>query len=170
MPSTDQFTATRPPLPFNAANCRLAPAARRTEVGETKRLALLAAVTVTFAVALWLESAALVAVTLWLPTAAGAVYRPPLTPSTDQLTFWFEALCTVAENCCVPPAEMLAAAGEIVTVTPEEPGLFVPLEGLAWVPAHPTHVRPIARIKTHKYRYRCQFIQLSPPTALPMDK
>src|SRR5205807_7664173 len=126
-PSTDQLTATRPPLPFNAVNCRLAPAARRTEVGETKRLALPAAVTVTFAVALWLESAALVAVTLWLPAVAGAVYRPvevtlplallpPLTPSTDQLTLWFEALCTVAENCCVPPAEMLAEAGEIVTV------------------------------------------------------
>ena len=132
-------------------------------MGETKRLALFAAVTVTFAVALWLESAALVAVTLWLPAVAGAVYRPvevtlplallpPLTPSTDQVTLWFEALCTVAENCCVPPAEMLAEAGEIVTVTPEEPGLLVPLEGLAWVPAHPTHVRPIARIKTHKYR------------------
>jgi hypothetical protein len=70
--------------------------------------------TVTEALALALVSATLVAVTLWFPARAGAVYSPdalivpavwfpPATPSTDQLTAVFVVFCTVAVNCAVAP-------------------------------------------------------------------
>src|SRR5437764_207988 len=61
-------------------------------------------------------------------TTAGAVYRPeldivptvalpPLTPFTCQVTAVLLVFCTVAVNCCVPPAPTVADAGEIVTRT-----------------------------------------------------
>src|SRR5947207_2873719 len=61
-------------------------------------------------------------------TTAGAVYRPeldivptvalpPLTPLTCQVTAVLLVFCTVAVNCCVPPAPTVADAGEIVTLT-----------------------------------------------------
>ncbi|MCE5307117.1 MAG: hypothetical protein LLG20_05710 [Acidobacteriales bacterium] len=53
-----------------------------------------------------------------------AVYNPeleivpgPLT--TDHVTAVFAAPATVALNCCVPPAAILADVGLILTVTPE---------------------------------------------------
>src|SRR2546430_1096367 len=59
---------------------------------------------------------------------AGAVYRPeldiaptvalpPLPPLTCQVTAVLLVFCTVAVNCCVPPAPTVADAGEIVTLT-----------------------------------------------------
>src|SRR5437763_8992154 len=61
-------------------------------------------------------------------TTAGAVYRPeldiiptvalpPLTPLTCQVTAVLLVFCTVAVNCCVPPAPTVADTGEIVTRT-----------------------------------------------------
>src|SRR5256885_3430194 len=61
-------------------------------------------------------------------TTAGAVYRPkldivptvalpPVTPLTCQVTAVLLVFCTVAVNCCVPPAPTVADAGEIVTRT-----------------------------------------------------
>jgi len=70
-------------------------------------------VTVTWAVALLVVSAALVAVTLWPPAWAGAVYKPmefmvpavalpPATPSTNQVTAVLLVPVTVAVNPVVP--------------------------------------------------------------------
>src|SRR5438552_3790189 len=61
-------------------------------------------------------------------TTAGAVYRPeldivptvalpPVTPLTCQVTAVLLVFCTVAANCCVPPAPTVADTGEIVTLT-----------------------------------------------------
>src|SRR6266478_2696169 len=61
-------------------------------------------------------------------TTAGAVYRPaldivptvalpPVTPLTCQVTAVLPVFCTVAVNCCVPPAPTVADTGEIVTLT-----------------------------------------------------
>src|SRR5436190_1971488 len=61
-------------------------------------------------------------------TTAGAVYRPeldivptvalpPVTPLTCQVTAVLLVFCTVAVNCCVPPAPTVADTGEIVTRT-----------------------------------------------------
>src|SRR3954470_16547540 len=81
-----------------------------------------AAVTVTVALALCVGSATLVAVTVCVPAVSGPVYRPallivpicalpPAIPSTLQVTDVFVAFVTVALNCCVLPAEMVAALG-----------------------------------------------------------
>jgi hypothetical protein len=79
--------------------------------------------TTTGAVALLLESAALVATTWNVPTMVGAVYNPsaamlpPAAPScTAQVTAWFASGgLTLAVNCCVPPVWSIAVAGATVT-------------------------------------------------------
>ena len=93
---------------------------------------------------------------------------PPLTPSTDQVTAWFEEFCTLAENCCVPPAGTLAEAGEMLTLIAEDP-VFPPLEVLdECEPAQPIKARIMAKTKLHSEQKRDMFIQFSLPTALPL--
>jgi hypothetical protein len=45
------------------------------------------------------------------------VALPPITPFTCHVTAVLLVFCTVAENCCVPPAATVADVGEIVTLT-----------------------------------------------------
>ena len=77
------------------------------------------ALTVTWAVADLVESAALIEVTVSSPPLAGAVYSPvdvicPI--DALQLTVLLLAVpWTVAENCTVPPAVVDAEAGVMVT-------------------------------------------------------
>ena len=78
--------------------------------------------TVTMACADCVLSATLVAVTVTLVVAVtlGAVNMPlgEIVPfEADQATERFEALLTVAENCCVAPPTRLADAGVIETET-----------------------------------------------------
>jgi len=81
-------------------------------------------IAVTVAVADFVVSATLVAETVYDPARVGAVYDavfpvPEIVPALAcQLTLVFEAPETEAVNVCVPPAVMLVALGETVTVTP----------------------------------------------------
>src|SRR5213080_2634849 len=89
------------------------------------------AVMVTCAEADFVGSACDTAVTVTVAgfvTTAGAVYSPeleivptvalpPVTPLTCQVTAVLLVFCTVAVNCCVPPAPTVADIGEIVTRT-----------------------------------------------------
>jgi hypothetical protein len=54
-----------------------------------------------------------------VPTVA----LPPVTPFTCQVTAVLLVFCTIALNCCVPPAATVAEIGEMVTLT--EIGVFV---------------------------------------------
>jgi Mrp family chromosome partitioning ATPase len=76
--------------------------------------------TVTVADALFVVSATLVASTLQLPATAGAVYSPValIAPQVVvHVTAAFDALSTVAVNCCMPLASSAALVGLIDTDT-----------------------------------------------------
>ena len=98
------------------------PEASDVELGDTEMLIMgTGGTTVTYALALWLESAALFAVmvTLLLLVTVGGVNRPELDiiPAlADQLTAVLLVPWTVAENCWVPPEATLALVGERTTV------------------------------------------------------
>ena len=85
--------------------------------------------TVTWADALLVGLSLLVAVIVCVPEVAGAVYKPfpsivpteafpPVTPSTDQATPKFGMGVTVAVNCCVVLAAIVAEPGEMLTLNP----------------------------------------------------
>ena len=98
------------------------PEASDVELGDTEMLITgTGGTTVTYALALWLESASLFAVmvTLLLLVTVGGVNRPELDiiPALeDQLTAVLLVHWTVAENCWVPPEATLALVGETTTV------------------------------------------------------
>src|SRR5205823_10523031 len=110
-------------------SCRIAPGSTVSDVGEIVTVTPVASVMVTCAEADFVGSACDTAVTATVAgfgTTAGAVYRPeldivptvalpPLTPLTCQVTAVLLVFCTVAVNCCVPPAPTVADTGEIVT-------------------------------------------------------
>jgi hypothetical protein len=85
-------------------------------------------VTVTAALADFVESALDVIVTVWLPDRFGAKYKPAVemfpvvsfpdrTPSTYHLTPVFVEPVTVATNCLVAVPVTLALVGEMLIVT-----------------------------------------------------
>jgi hypothetical protein len=114
--STDQVMAVFVVPLTVAVNCAVAPGETDAEEGDTKTVTDPdVVVTVTWALAVLVGSATLVAITVCLPACAGAVYRPlvvivpavalpPTTVSTDQVTEALVVPCTVALNCMVPAA------------------------------------------------------------------
>jgi len=103
-----------------AANCCVAPVFRVAEPGLTETATAGAAVTVTLAVADFVESAALVALTVYVPAVLGAVYSPVgemLPPFTDQVTLVLELPVTVALNCKVAPVVAAGFVGVSETAT-----------------------------------------------------
>jgi hypothetical protein len=81
---------------------------------------LTGAVTVQVALALLVESAALVAFTVQVPAVLGAVYSPVEEtdpPVADQVTAVFVEPLTVAANCCVPPVLIVALVGAMLMPT-----------------------------------------------------
>src|SRR6478735_1884879 len=116
-PSTDHVIVGFACPLTDAVNCWVAPVIITALAGE---MATPAAVTVTVALALLVESAALVAVTVWAPTWVGAVYNPaasmvpvlefpPAILSTDQFTLVSLVPATAALNCCCAPAASVTA-------------------------------------------------------------
>src|SRR5882757_4772451 len=130
-PLTCQVTAVLLVFCTVAANCCVPPAPTVADTGEIVTLTTAGGVTVTWAEADFVASAWDTAVTVTVAgfgTTAGAVYRPaldivptvglpPVTPLTCQVTAVLLVFCTVAANCCVPPAPTVADTGEIVTLT-----------------------------------------------------
>jgi hypothetical protein len=109
-----------------AVNCLVVFTARLAEVGLM--LTTTFGTTVTVALADLVRSDLLVAVTVCVPGVEGAVYSPlpemvpvvefpDLTPSTDQVTAFFEVPVTVAVNCFVVVAGTVALVGEMEIVT-----------------------------------------------------
>jgi molybdopterin biosynthesis enzyme MoaB len=88
-------------------------------VGEIETPVTVGALTVTDAEADFVLSARLVAVTVTFLAVAGAVRTPAaeMVPAeVDHVMPLLETVpVTLAVNCCVPPVEMLAVAGEMVT-------------------------------------------------------
>ena len=85
--------------------------------------------TVTVALAVTEESAALVAVTVYVPGCVGAVYSPavvivptlafpPVTLFTAQVMEVFEKPWIEEENCCVPLGGRNAVVGEMAPSAP----------------------------------------------------
>src|ERR1700746_2592913 len=101
-----------------AVNCCIPPTATAADKGAIVTLTAVAAVMATGAEADFVVPAGDTAVTVTvagLGTAAGPVYKPepeivptaalpPVTPFTSHVTAVLLVFCTVAENCCVPPA------------------------------------------------------------------
>src|SRR6266480_2777062 len=130
-PLTCQVTAVLLVFCTVAVNCCVPPAPTVADTGEIVTRTTAAGVMVTCAEADFVGSAWDTAVTVTVAgfgTTAGAVYRPeldivptvalpPVTPLTCQVTAVLLVFCTVAVNCCVPPAPTVAATGEIVTRT-----------------------------------------------------
>src|SRR2546423_886466 len=130
-PLTCQVTAVLLVFCTVAVNCCVPPAPTVADTGEIVTLTTAVGVMVTCAEADFVGSACDTAVTATVAgfgTTAGAVYRPeldivptvalpPLTPLTCQVTAVLLVFCTVAVNCCVPPAPTVADTGEIVTRT-----------------------------------------------------
>src|SRR6266853_794790 len=130
-PLTCQVTAVLLVFCTVAANCCVLPAPTVADTGEIVTLTTAGGVTVTWAEADFVASAWDTAVTVTVAgfgTTAGAVYRPaldivptvglpPVTPLTCQVTAVLLVFCTVAANCCVPPAPTVADTGEIATLT-----------------------------------------------------
>src|SRR5437762_8079343 len=126
-PLTCQVTAVLLVFCTVAVNCCVPPAPTVADTGEIVTRTTAAGVMVTCAEADFVGSACDTAVTATVAgfgTTAGAVYRPerdtvptaalpPLTPLTCQVTAVLLVFCTVAVNCCVPPAPTVADTGEI---------------------------------------------------------
>src|SRR5438552_10913807 len=55
-----------------------------------------------------------------VPEAAFVGFTVPI----DQVTLWFEALITIAVNCCCWPALKLSVCGLTVTVSEPPPKIF----------------------------------------------
>src|SRR5438045_123632 len=130
-PLTCQVTAVLLVFCTVAVNCCVPPAPTVADTGEIVTRTTAAGVMVTCAEPDFVGSAWDTAVTVIVAgfgTTAGAVYRaeldivptvalPPVTPLTCQVTAVLPVFCTVAVNCCVPPAPTVADTGEIVTLT-----------------------------------------------------
>jgi hypothetical protein len=117
-----QVTAVLDVLFTVAENCCVAPPRRLADAGVIETDTAVAGLTETDAWALFEGSATLVAVTFTLVVEAtlGAVNKPvgEIVPfELDQVTAGFEALLTVAENCCVPAEATVADVGFIETET-----------------------------------------------------
>jgi len=152
----DPFTVTvEPETKFVPDNASVKPACPGTTAfGEIAEICgagfcWITGFTVTAAVADFVASCTEAAVTVTfvaVATDAGAVYKPEAEtdPPPDALhaTAGFGLLFpfTVAENCWVPPAEIVAVAGEIVTeVTVDDTGFTVTVaEALVLPPAPET--------------------------------
>jgi len=131
-----------------AENCCLPPDERVAAEGETLIAALFRGTTVTSETAV-LESDALVAVTVTFveDVTAGAVSRPvsEIVPALARQRMAEERIpvlpadVRVAKNCCWAPEEIVAVAGERLTLAFE---LLEPVDGCAAgaeIPAQPRH-------------------------------
>src|SRR6266513_2927619 len=128
-PLTCQVTAVLLVFSTVAVNCCVPPAPTVADTGEIVTRTTAAGVMVTCAEPDFVGSAWDTAATVTVAgfgTTAGAVYRPELDivptvplpqvpPRTCQVTAELLVFCTVAVNCCVPPAPTVADTGEIVT-------------------------------------------------------
>src|SRR5204863_109664 len=131
-PLTCQVTAVLLVFCTVAVNCCVPPTPTDADTGEIVTRTTAAGVMVTCAEPDFVGSAWDTAATVTVAgfgTTAGAVYRPeldivptvalpPVTPLTCHVTAVLLVFCTVAVNCCVPPAPTVAYTGEIVTLTP----------------------------------------------------
>ena len=137
-PLTCQVTAVLLEPVTVAVNCCVPPVTSDAEVGVIEMPTTGgAALTVTFADADLVLSAALVAVTANVPALPGAVYMPleeMLPPLADQVTAVLLLPVTVAVNCSVAPVtndaevgviEMPTTGGAAATVTLAEADLVV---------------------------------------------
>jgi len=112
-----QVTALLVEFETVAVNCRVPLAEIDALVGE---MLTLSALTVTVAVAVLDGSWTLVALTEKVPLVLPALNNPVdeiVPPVAVQVTAGFEALATVAVNCCVVPFGMVALVGARLTLT-----------------------------------------------------
>src|SRR5204863_759 len=130
-PLTCQVTAVLLVFCTVAVNCCVPPTPTVADTGEIVTRTTAAGVMVTCAKADFVGSAWDTAVTVRSEerrVGEEGVYRPeldivptvalpPVTPLTCQVTAVLLVFCTVAVNCCVPPAPTVADTGEIVTRT-----------------------------------------------------
>jgi hypothetical protein len=100
-----------------AVNCCVPLAESDALAGE---MLMLSALTITLAVAALDGSWRLVACTMKVPLVLPALNSPVdeiVPPVAVQVTAGFEALATVAVNCCVVPFGMVALVGAMLTLT-----------------------------------------------------